>query len=74
MSELALDFEAFMGRALPALPHHKLQGTRLPLGERAHVPRQAAWLVQPHVATGQLLWGAPTYRCCSLLPLGGRFC
>ena len=36
-AELALDYEAFVGRALPASPAHRLQGTRLPLGERAEV-------------------------------------
>ena len=33
-AELALDYEAFIGWALPASPHHKLRETRLPLGER----------------------------------------
>ena len=32
-AELALDYEAFAGRALPASPDHRLRGTRLPLGE-----------------------------------------
>ena len=34
---LALDFEAFVSRALPASRHHKLQGMVLPTGERAQV-------------------------------------
>ena len=34
-AELALDYEAFVGRALLASPDHRLRGTRLLLGERA---------------------------------------
>ena len=41
LAELALDYEAFVGRALPASPDHRLRGTRLPLGERAQVLRKA---------------------------------
>ena len=35
LAELALEYEAFMGRALPVFPYHKLRGTRLVLGEQA---------------------------------------
>ena len=44
-AELALDYEAFVGRALPASPDHWLRGTRLPPGERApkFCARQWAW-------------------------------
>ena len=73
-AELALDYEAFVGRALPASPDHRLRGTRLPLGERAQVLRKAVGLVERHLATGTLLSGAPLGRCHSLLPLGGRVC
>ena len=72
-AEVALDYEAFRGRALPASPDHRLRGTRLPLGERAQVLRKAAGLVERQVA-GTLLCGAPLGRCCPLLPLGGRVC
>ena len=44
-AELVLDFEIFVGRALRVSPHHKLRGARLPLGEWAHVLRQALQLV-----------------------------
>ena len=73
-AELALDYEAFIGRALPASLHHQLRGTCLPLGERAQVLRRATQLVQRHIAAGQLLQGTPTDQCCSLLPLGGHLC
>ena len=69
--ELALDYEAFVGRALPASPDHRLRGTRLPLGERAQILRKAVGLAERHLAAGTLLSGAPLGRCCSLPPLGG---
>ena len=72
--ELALDYEAFVGRALPAAPDHKLRGARLPLGERARVLRKAVELAGRHLAAGSLLRGRPVGRCRSLLPLGGRLC
>ena len=37
MAELALDYEAFSGRALPASPDPHLRVTRMPLGERAQI-------------------------------------
>ena len=73
-AELALDYEAFVGQALPASLDHRLRGTRLPLGERAQVLRKAAGLVERHLWVGMLLCGAPLGRCRSLLPLGGRVC
>ena len=73
-AELALDYEAFVGRALPASPDHRLRGTRLPLGERAQILRKAMGLAERHLAAGALLSGAPLGRCRSLLPLGGRVC
>ena len=72
--ELALDCETFLGRAPPASPHHQLWGMRLPLGERAQVLRQAARLLQRHMAAGRFLSGAPSDRCRALVPLGGRLC
>ena len=71
-AELALDYEAFVGRALPSSPDHRLRGTRLPLGERAQILRKAVGLAERHLAAGTLLSGAPLGRCRSLLPLGGR--
>ena len=68
---MALDYEAFVGRALPASPDHRLRGTRLPLGGRAQVLRKAVGLAERHLAAGSLLGGAPLGRCRSLLPLGG---
>ena len=54
--KLVVDYEAFIGRALPA----SLRGTRLPLGERAQVLHRAAPLVQRHMVAGWMLQGAPT--------------
>ena len=51
-AELALDYEVFVGRALPAFPDHRLRGTRLPLGERAQVLRKAVGLAERHLAAG----------------------
>ena len=73
-AKLALDYEAFVGRALPASPDHRLRGTRLPLGERAQILRKAMGLAERHLEAGTLLSGAPLGRCRSLLPLGGRVC
>ena len=73
-AELAMDYEAFAGRALPASPDHRLRGTRLPLGEWAQILRTAAGLVERHLVAGTLLCAAPLGRCRSLLPLGGRVC
>ena len=73
-AEVALDYEAFVGRALPASPDHRVRGTRLPLGERAQVLRKAVGLAERHLAAGVLLSGAPLGRCRSLLPLGGGVC
>ena len=56
-AELALDCETFLGRPLPASPHHQLRGMRLPLGERPQVLRQAARLLQRHMAAGRFLQG-----------------
>ena len=39
--ELAMDFEAHAGRALPAAPQAAFRGTSLPLQERARVLRLA---------------------------------
>ena len=73
LAELALDYEAFVGRALPASPDHRLRGTRLPLGERAQVLCKAVWLAERQLAAGALLsgprWGA--VACSS--PLGGAY-
>ena len=73
-AELALDNEAFVGRALPASPDNRLRGTRLPLGERAQILRKAVGLAERHLAEGTLLSGGQLGRCRSLLPLGGRVC
>ena len=73
-AKLPLNYEAFVGRALPASPDHRLRSTRLPLGERAQVLRKEVSLAERHLAAGTQLNGAPPGRCCSLLPLGGRVC
>ena len=73
-AELALDYQAFVGRALPASPNHRVRGMRLPLGERAQGLRKAAGLVERHPMAGTLLCRAPLGRCRSLLHLAGRVC
>ena len=73
-ARVALDYEAFVGRALPASPDHRLLGTRLLPGERAQILRKAVGLTERHLAGGTLLSGTPLGRCRSLLPLGGRVC
>ena len=73
-AELAVDYEAFVGRALPASLDHRLRGTRLPLGGRAQVLRKAVGVTERHLVAGTLLGGAPLGRCRSLLPLGGPVC
>ena len=73
-AELALDYEAFVWRALRASPDHRLRGTCLPLGEQAQILRKAVCLAERHLMAGTLLSGAPLERCRSLLPLGGRVC
>ena len=72
--ELALDYEALVGRALPASPYNRLRGTRLPPGEGTQVLRKAVGLVERHLVAGTLLCGAPVGWCRSLLPFGGRMC
>ena len=62
-AELAPDYQAFVGRVLPAPPDHRLRGTRLPLGEWAQVLRKAARLTQRHLMAGILLCRAPLGRC-----------
>ena len=44
--------------ALPASPHHRLQGTRLLPGEQVQVLRQAAQLLQRHLAARPATVGA----------------
>ena len=56
-----------MGPALPSSPDHRLRGTRLPLGERAQIPRKAVGLAERHLGAGTLLSGAPLGHCRSLL-------
>ena len=69
-AELSLDYKAFVGRALPASPDHRLRGMRLPLGERAQDLRKAAGLVEHHLVAGTLLCGAPLGGAAPFSPLG----
>ena len=73
-AELALDYEVFLGRALPPSPDHRLRGTRLPLRERVQILRKAVGLAERRLAAAALLSGAPLGRYRSLLPLGHRVC
>ena len=70
---MALDNEAFVGRAHPASLDHRLRGTRLPPGERGQVLRKVVGLAERHLAAGALLGGAALGRCRSLLPLGAAY-
>ena len=72
-AKVALDCEMFLGRALPAFPHHQLRGTRLLLGKRAQVLRQASRL-QCHMEAGRLLRGTSSDCCRALVPLKGWLC
>ena len=60
-AKLALDYGAFVGRALPTSPDHRLQG----------VLHKAAGLIERHLVADALLCRAPLGWCCLLLPLGG---
>ena len=52
--ELALDFEEFAERTLPAGPHAKFRGHTLPLQERARVLRLALCTLQRRAKSGHL--------------------
>ena len=74
-AELAMDFEATSGRALPARPEHALRMAVLPLQRsRAAVLRQASRALQPHLLVGHLPPAEESPRCHSLIALGGRTC
>ena len=68
--ELALDFEAYTGRALPAAPSMTLRGEVMSLHERARVLRVALATLQKHVRQGVMLEGEMTTKANSLIPLG----
>ena len=72
--ELALDFEAHAGRALPAPSDHRLWGVTLPLRTRGQVLKMALDALQPHLQAGDLLQGKEVWTAKSLLPLGGFRC
>ena len=73
-AKLALDYEAFVRRALPASPDQRLRATCPLLRERAQILRKAVGLAERHLAAGALVSGALLGRFRSLLPLGGRVC
>ena len=68
-AELAPDYEAFVGRALPASLHHKLWGIPLPLGERARVMRLAVRFVAAHGSGPTTVRGS--HRLVPLSPTAG---
>ena len=68
--ELALDFEAFSGRALPSSPSAKFAAITLPLQERARVLRVALIIMRRHVEHGSLFPGKLIARANSLYPFG----
>ena len=69
--ELALDFEEYAARTLPAAPQAKFQGHTLPLQERARVLRLALCTLQRLVKSGSLHPAKVITRATSLVPLGG---
>ena len=69
--ELALDFEEYAARTLPAAPQAKFQGHTLPLQERARVLRLALCTLQGLVKSGSLHPAKVITRAISLVPLGG---
>ena len=72
--ELALDFEAYAERALPAPSDHRLRGVTLPLRTRGQVLKMALDALQPHLQAGDLMQGKEVWMAKSLLPLGGFRC
>ena len=68
--ELALDFEAHSGRALPATLSAVLKAEVMSLHERARVLRVAMSILQKHVVQGSLMCGETTSRANSLVPMG----
>ena len=70
--ELALDFESFVGRALPRASWHHFQRHVRPLWEQALVlVLDQLWC---HMLQGQPLHGSTLWLCKSLVPLGGLPC
>ena len=68
--ELALDFEATAGRALPPTPQSSLQGVPLSLQEWARVLRVAFVALKRHSVGPPPFLGAFVNRAPSLVPLG----
>ena len=68
--ELALDFEEYAARTLPAARQAKFQGHTLPLQERARVLRLAPCTLQKLVKSGSLHPAKVITRATSLVPLG----
>ena len=68
-AQLAPDCEIFLGRDLLRFLHHKLRGTRLPLGDPAQVLRHMLRLLWRHPAAVQLMRGAAGEHYWALLPL-----
>ena len=68
-AELVLDFEAHLGRAMPASRGAELHSIVLSLHERARLLRTALLVLQRHVASGTLVQGTMTLKARSLVPL-----
>ena len=69
--ELAMDFEARAGRALPSAPQARFRGLCLSLRERGRVLRLAVGHLQKLVVAGSLLPAQAQTRCGALVPLEG---
>ena len=69
--KLALDFEEFAERTLPAAPHAKFRGHTLPLQERARVLRLALCTLQRLVKSGTLHPAKVITRLAALVPMWG---
>ena len=68
--ELAMDFECFAARTLPASPQAVYRATALPLPERARVLKLALATLQKLSVAGAVLPGGVLTKCSSLVPLG----
>ena len=73
-AELAMDFEATLGRVLPARVEHALRMTVLLLQERAAVLRRMVQSLLPHLLVGCILPAEESAKCHSLIALGGCTC
>ena len=68
--EVAMDFECFVARTLPASPQAVYRASALPLPERARILKLALATLQKLSVAGAVLPGGVLTKCSSLVPLG----